>query len=165
MAGLTDYDCEGTLTIGSVSMNRPAWAIQGSENGEGGLLNLITTVEQRGEDRILPNALGVIPYRRRVTKTEHNLRLVVVGEVDQAGAPVADHTQGLAANLSYIYANVVAPTGTTDGTRSATLAIPGLASRTAAIHVVKLVPREYYLGEHAVFVGTLTISIPSGRFT
>jgi hypothetical protein len=162
------YAIEGTLTIGSVLMNRPAWAIVGDERGEGGLLDLLTNVEQRGEDRIVPSASGVIPYPRRITGTRHDLRLLVCGDVDVNGSPNTNVTEGLAVNLAYIYANVVTPVVSATGTRSATLAIPGLANRTANIHVVGLRRREYHISPEpsgpAIWEGNLMISIPAGRF-
>lgn len=159
------YDCEGTLTIDSISMNRPAWAIIGDGNGAGGLLQLITTVEQRGANRLLPTASGVIAYPRRVTVTAFELRILVAGDVDLNGAPVADAQQGLAVNLAYLYTNVVAPVVSATGTRAATLTIPGLTARTANIHVTGLRQAEYHLGiSDSIWEGRLAIEIPAGRF-
>jgi hypothetical protein len=164
--GLVGYDAEGVLTIDSVVMNRPAWAVIGDENGEGSLTQLWVTTEQRGGDRIVPSAAGVIPYRRRVTATEHLLRLVVVGDVDDAGLPVADQRVGLAANLAAIKSTVVDPTNVGDGTRPATLTVFGQANRSANIHVLGLTQRIRVLKENgSIFVGTLRISIPAGEFT
>lgn len=168
MAGITDYDCEGTLTISGISMNRPAWAIIGDEQGDGGLLGLITKVSQRGSDRRIPSSSGVLAYRRRVDVTEHELRILVAGDVDLSGAVTSDHNQGLAVNLAYLYTNIVAPVVSATGTRSASLAIPGLATRTADIHVVGFQQSEYRLAQNvrdgAIWEGRLIISIPAGRF-
>lgn len=163
---LVNYACEGTLTIGGVSMNTPAWSAQGDEEGEGGLLPLWVFTSQRGEDRLLPSAAGIIAYKRRETVTRHDIRLLVVGDVDQSGTPYTDATEGLAANLDYLESNVIQPTNLTDGTRAATLSVPGLATRSANIHVLGLIPQRYHLGStEAIMIGTLQISIPSGRFT
>jgi len=165
MAGLSNYDCEGVLTIGGISMNRPAWAVVGDEQGAGGLLPMWFQTEQRGQDRLLPGATGVIAYKRRETVTRHDLRILVVGDVDQAGAAVVNAAEGLAANLAYLESNVVQPTNLTDGTRAATLTVPGLAQRSANIHVLGLVTQTYRLNSTgSLFIGTLQISIPSGRF-
>lgn len=165
MPGLVDFDCEGTLTIGSVLMNRAAWMIAGDEEGSNGLVQLWVTAEQRGEDRILPSATGVIPYRRRLTATRHDLRLVVTGDVTDAGVATSNSKTGLMTNLNYIYTNVVAPTGATDGTRAATLTFTGITSRTANIHVLGLQVTRFNLAtDSAVFEGVLQISIPAGRF-
>lgn len=168
MAGIIDYDCEGTLTIGGISMNRPAWAILGDEQGEGGLLGLITNVAQRGSNRKIPGSAGVLAYRRRVDETEHELRILVAGDVNSSGVATSDHNQGLAVNLDYLYTNVIAPVVSTTGTRSASLVIPGLATRTANIQVTGLQQTEYHLAPNgrdgAIWEGRLQITIPAGRF-
>jgi hypothetical protein len=165
MAGINDYDCEGTLTIASVSMNRAAWAVLGDDTGQGGLLNLWVYTEQRGSDRIVPSAAGAVAYRRRETVTRHDLRLMVVGDVDENGTATANSLIGLAANINYLESNVIQPTNTGDGTRAATLTVPGQSTRSANIHVLGFQPQEYHLGDtQAILVGTLQISIPAGRF-
>ena len=167
MPGLSSFDCEGTLTIGGISMNRAAWAVVGDSEGQGGLLPLWVTVDQRGEDRLLPGTIGVIPYRRRATVTRHDLRLLVVGDVDLNGDPVVNTRNGLAANLAYLYTNVVAPVGTGDGTRSVTLTVFGQANRTGWMHVLGLQVQRYSFGnpttEPSICEATLQISIPSGQ--
>lgn len=165
---LRNNDIEGTLTIGGISMNptNGAWGVIGDERGEGGLVKLWVDYDVRGEDRLLPGATGVIPYRRRMTVTRHDLRLLVVGDVDgQTGAPVADSRSGLRANLEYLRANVFAPVASTSGTRAATLTVPGGATRSADIHVLGVVTQSYALVEcGSIWIGTLQISIPGGRF-
>lgn len=167
MAGLYNYACDGTLTIGSVSMNCPAWMIGADADGDGGLLQLITTYDQRGEDRLLPNTLGVIAYPRRKTRTEHEFRLLVIGDVDRNGVAASNHNTQLVTNLRYIMDNVVAPPGGSTGTRTATYAPPGGgASITGPVHVTGLVQTSYSLasGTHdgAVWEGRMVISIPAG---
>lgn len=165
MAGLSDFACDGTLVIGGISMNRSAWMIGADEDGEGGLFQLITEVEQRGDDRILPTAVGVIPYRRRITRTPHSLRLVVVGDVDETGVDVADHSAGLDSNLDYLITNVVAPVASTTGTRAATYTTVGGRALTADIHVTGMRQKSYALGQNAIWIGELLISVPAGAFT
>lgn len=167
MPGISGYDCEGSLTIASVSMNRPAWAVLGDETGQGGLVNLWVVLDRRGEDRPLPLAAGVVPYPRRAAATRHDLRIIVAGDVDETGATEADARIGLEGNLGYLYSNVLAPVTSGDGTRAATLTMPSGATRTASIHVLGLTPVAYaFAADHswAHFEGTLHISIPGGRF-
>lgn len=165
MPGLSDYDCEGSLVIGSISMNRPAWGVFGDDDGDGTLWSLLTNVEQRGEDRILPTVPGVIAYRRRNTVTAHELGLTVVGDVDETGAANADHTLGLFDNLDYIMSNVVAPVASATGTRAATWTPPGSSSLSANIHVLGLRMERQALGLNAIWEGRLLISIPGGTFS
>ncbi len=164
MTGINDFACEGTLTISGISMNRLAWAVLADDRGSNGLLQAVTLVEVRGDDRILPGAVGVIPYQRRITSVRMDLRIIVIGEVNELGVANLDHTTGLIDNLQYLYTNVVAPTGLTDGTRPAVLTLPGQPAVTASIHVLGLDVQEYQLGPEAVWIGTLQTSIPSGRY-
>jgi hypothetical protein len=164
---LAGYDAEGNLTIGSIDMNRPAWAVIGDERGEGGLLQLWADFDVRGEDRILPSAAGVIAYPRRITATRKDLRLLVVGDVDHTGAPTVDSLIGLQNNIEYIRSNVLEPVVSTTGTRAATLLLPSGSTRTANIHVLGVVTQSYGFAAGcggAIWIGTLQISIPAGRF-
>lgn len=159
---------EGVLTIGGISMSpaNGAWGIVGDAQGSGGLVHLWTKFDVRGQDRILPGAPGVIAYQRRMTVTRADLRLLVVGDViGQTGSIPSDPIEGLATNLEYLRANVIAPVASSTGTRAASLTVPGLATRTADIHVIGHVIQEYQLGMcGAIAVTTLQISIPGGRF-
>lgn len=168
---LANYDIEGSLVIDGESMNRPAWAVLGDERGTGGLVHLWVEFDVRGQDRILPTATGVIPYQRRLTATRKDLRLLVVGDVDETGTPVANPTEGLEANLEYLRANTFAPVASSTGTRAATLTMPSGATRDADIHVLGVVVQSYVLGkiiddcaQGAIAITTLQISIPTGRF-
>lgn len=163
---LVNFSREGTLTIGGILMNRAAFAIVGDERGKGGLVPLWADFDVRGQDRLVPSASGVVPYPRRLTVTRHDLRLLIAGDVDQAGTPVADAIAGLEANLEYVRTNVVAPVVSSTGTRSATLTMPSGATRTANIHVLRLQTESYLLSDcEALHVGTLQISIPAGRLS
>lgn len=159
---------EGTLTIGGISMNpaNGAWGAFGDENGQGGLVHLWSMFDVRGEDRLLPSATGVIAYPRRMAPTRFDIRFIIVGDViGQTGAAAPDAIVGLATNVEYIRANVLAPVVSSTGTRAATLTIPGAATRAANIHVIGMVTQSYKLGEcGAISVNTLQISIPGGRF-
>lgn len=162
---LTNYAPEGSMTIDGLSMNRPAFAIVGDERGEGGYVKLWADFDVRGEDRILPSATGVIAYPRRMTVTRVDFRLLVVGDVDQAGAPVVDSVVGLQNNIEYIRANIVAPVATSTGTRVAILTMPSGATRSADIHVLGVVTQSYGIVDcGSIWIGTLQISIPAGRF-
>jgi hypothetical protein len=167
MPGLANYDCEGVLTLGGVSMNRPAWMISADQNGNGGLFQILTNVDVRGQDRLLPGAAGVIPYRRRVTASSLTFRLVVTGDVDETGAENADATAGLVDNLEYLWDNVVVPVASSTGTRAAVWTPPNSSARTANVHVVRMNPVQYAFQQNAsnsIWVGTLEISVPTGRF-
>jgi len=165
MAGLSNYDCEGTLTIGGVSLNRPAWAVAGDDRGNGGLFQLLTTVDLRGDDRIIPGAAGVVPFRRRQTVTRYSFRFLVTGAVDETGAVNADPIDGLADNLDYLWTNVLTPPATTTGTRTAVWTKPDASTVSAEVHVIRCEPTSYALGTDSIWEGRLVLSSPSGRFS
>lgn len=165
---LQNTTLEGTLTVGSISLNpaNGAWGVLGDERGVNGLLHLWATTTVRGEDRILPSATGVIAYPRRVTVTRKDLRLLIAGDViGQTGAPATNAIEGLATNIEYLRANIITPVASATGTRAAVLTVPGQASRSADIHILGFTIQSYMLTEcGSVAVSTLQISIPSGRF-
>lgn len=160
---------EGTLTIDGISMNpaNGAWGVVGDERGQGGLVHLWSKFDVRGQDRLLPTAAGVIAYPRRMTVTRADLRLLIVGDVlGDTGVPATDPIEGLAENFEYLRINVFDPVASSSGTRSATLSVPGMANRTADIHIIGHVIQSYQLGIcGAIAVTTLQISIPEGRFS
>lgn len=159
---------EGTMTIDSVSMNpaNGAWGVIGDERGKGGYVPLWAEFEVRGDDRILPSVTGVIAYQRRRTVTRHDLRLIVVGDViGETGAPELDTRVGLEENIEYLRENVIEPVNTSTGMRSATLTMPSGNTREANIHVLRVTTQSYMLREcDSIWIATLHISIPSGRF-
>lgn len=166
---LQNFTNEGSLSIGGINMNRLAFAVIGDENGEGGLLKLWADFDVRGDDRILPSVAGVLAYPRRLTATRYDLRLLVVGDVDQTGTPTADSNIGLQNNIEYIRANVLVPVVSPTGTRAAVLTLPSGGTRTADIHALGVVTQSYGLAvvngcSGSIWVGTLQISIPAGRF-
>jgi len=160
---------EGTLTVDGISLNNAfgAWGVYGDKTGQGGLLKLWNDFDVRGDDRILPSATGVIAYERRVTATRHDLTLTVVGDVNgQTGATVMDCRVGLQDNMDYLMTNVILPPGTSTGTRSASLSMFSGGPRTADIHVLRTTTQLYHIDEcGSIWVATLHISIPGGRFS
>lgn len=153
---LTYNSNAGNLTIGGVAMMCPAWVVIN-------LHELWLAADQRGTDRVRPNTTGSYPIRRYATATAHTLRLKVVGDVDRTGSASASRLQGIYTNIAYLRDNVVAPTGATDGTRSAVLTVPGGSTLTEPIHVTGMQFRDICEdGSWALL--DLQISIPSGRF-
>lgn len=142
----------GWVTIDGHSLNREAWCAPD-------LSPLWGTPEVRGADRILPGVSGVKPYRRRATVQTMSLRFVVTGQVDADGQPNDDPWTGLETNLAFLYAYVILPTNTGDGTRELVWHRPSGSSTTVAVHVLGYKPT---VGAGAIAVGELELSIPSG---
>jgi hypothetical protein len=126
------------------------------------LLELWQPADQRGSDRLVPGTAGVLAQQRRDTVTRRSLQMLIVGDVDRTGTPQADRFEGLQVNVEYLRSNVAAPTGATDGTRSAVLTMPDGTTRTEPVHVVGF---EFgnFREDAAWLRAVLTISIPSGR--
>jgi hypothetical protein len=165
---LVNNAAEGTLTIDGVDMNigNGAWGIIGDEKGTGGYVQLWADFDVRGDDRILPSVTGVIAYQRRRTVTRHDFRLIVVGDViGSTSAPETDTRVGLEENIEYLRENVIDPVDTATGTRSAVLDMPSGNQRAADIHVLGVTTQTYKLSEcGSIWIATMHISIPSGRF-
>lgn len=162
--GIVGYGCAGTVKIGAVLLNCPAWDVPDPSG-------LWITGDVRGSDRLIPGAAGVLPFRRRRTVTEYTLDMVIVGMVDETGAEYEDALAGLELNLETLRVGVVEPTNTGNGTRAAVLTLPSGLTRTADVHVLGLdtgslaVRRVDGIATHARLLGSLTISVPAGRFT
>jgi len=155
MAALTYNAAAGDLTIGGIAMMCPAWKVLN-------LYELWQPAQQRGTDRLIPGAAGVLAQQRRATVTARSLQMLIVGTHNRLGAAQTDLYEGLQANIDYLLSNVVNPTGATDGTRSAVLTMPDASTRTEPIHVLGL-----QLGEvrqdGAWMRAVIEISVPSGR--
>ena len=150
-------DTTERLVIDGVSLSTRAWWIDD-------LTPLMEEAEQRGTDRIIPGTPGVVAYPRLRTVTRKLLPMMVNGIYDHLGAAYSDPKVGLETNIAYLNTNVVAPPGTSDGTRSATWHLPdGSTTRTASVHVLSLTlgVKESAKWRSAV----LELSIPAGRFT
>lgn len=117
--------------------------------------------DQRGSDRPLPGEEGVLPQRRRRHVTVKRVDIWIFGEKNYGGSAYPDELDGLQQNIDYLIANVVDPPGTGDGTRAATWHLPSGATKTASVHVLGLTLERFAPN---VALGTLTLSLPDGRF-
>lgn len=142
--------CYGTISIGGVAMDGLAWAIQDYSD-------LYGTPDQRGADVLIPGDEGLDPKLRRVTASRYSFPLMVVGRNDRFGALYGDPYAGLQANIAYLNANVLLPTGTGDGTRSLVWTTPSGATKTTDVHVLPFKPRTR---PGAVIMGSLELSVP-----
>jgi hypothetical protein len=155
MPSLTYNSAAGNLTIDGVAMMCPAWIVLN-------LHELWQPANQRGDDRLIPGANGVLALKRRPTVTQRSLNMLISGSVDRTGSANANKLIGLQTNLDYLRANVVDPTGVTDGTRSAVLTMPDGSTRTEPVHVTGLDFGD--VREDGDWLrAVLTISIPTGR--
>jgi hypothetical protein len=145
----------GGLTIAGISLTTTWCRVEN-------LIDLWLPADQRGQDRLIPGSAGVLAQQRRDTVTRRSLRLTIAGDVTYTGATTGDAFERLQINIDYLRANIVAPTGTTNGTRSAVLTMPDATTRTEDVHVTGFELSGY--AEDARWArGVLELSIPSGR--
>lgn len=116
------------VTIASVPLSTPAWELEN-------LFELWQGPDTRGQDRILPGAAGVRPYRRRATVSRRSLQLAIFGDLNWEGTPYSDWRIGLQTNIDYLRTNVTDPNVTGDGTRQLDVHFADGDVRSASIHV------------------------------
>lgn len=115
------------LELGGVPLNTPAWT-------HTNLADVLSAPELRGENRVIPGAVGVRPLRHRPNQTTRTVNLVVYGDVRWDGVRRADPVGGLAANLRYLMDNIVNPL-VPNTVRSATLHM-GTTTLSADVQVL-----------------------------
>ena len=100
-------NCHGTLQLGEVSLNGPAWAV----------LNVGVLWEPappRGENLAIPFRKGKYQTPRYRDERSDTLMLLIVGTCDMDGEPTADPYSGLEANVEWLNDNVFAYDEVTD---------------------------------------------------
>jgi hypothetical protein len=116
------------LEIGLVPLNTAAWV-------HTNLAEMLSYATLRGENRILPGAIGVRPLRRRATETTRTVNLTVFGDHQPDGTMHADPIAGLFLNLADLLDNLIDPAVNSTSTRTATLRFGGSVS-TSTCQVV-----------------------------
>lgn len=145
-----------TLEIDGVSLNVPGFCIVAD------LSPLLAGSAQRGEDRRVPGSAGVIANQRRIDITVVNLPLMIFGDNTEAGVAHPDIRTGIYRNLKYLQANVTNPTGTGDGTRTATLTWQSETPVTKPVHVLGSIDTAD--ARTTMVRGVLRLSFPEGLF-
>jgi len=141
------------LSIGSVPLSTPAWEILD-------LSPLWDMSDVRGQDRLIPGEDGVVAYPRRPTVSLRSLPLIIFGSGDPEGASVTNQRRQLFDNIEELIDTVFASPGG-DGTRTATLHLPGSGTLTGPVHV--LGPLSLSPVSALTVRAVLDLSIPAGR--
>lgn len=105
------------LEIGGVPLSCTAWEHLN-------LQALLGAANVRGENVVMPGAVGIRPVRRRPTETTYTLDMAVFGQQDWEGRDYSDPVHGLITNLAHLRANVVDPLATTNSLRTAIIHLP-----------------------------------------
>lgn len=142
------------LEIDGIPLATPAWEITD-------LSPLWDAANQRGSDRLIPGADGVLPQPRRKTITVKSLPMIIMGDRDQEGDYAGEFARAqLRENVDYLIANVVDPPETSDGLRFAILHLPDGDEVSGHVHVSGLqLGMLGPIGLRAI----LTVSMPDGR--
>lgn len=144
------------LEINSVPLATPAWDVVDYSP-------LYDEKPVRHANRIIPNVTGRAGYMPVGDEKRVMLRMVIKGERNHENTVYANPRVGLWTNIAYLRTNVVAPTGTGDGTRAATWHLPdGTTTKTANVQVIPPLSLSE-LGLYAVRA-VLEFIIPAGDF-
>src|SRR5436305_11139291 len=106
------------LRLAAIPMSNPGFIIND-------LSQLLDGPDQRGTDRILPGAVGVVAFPRRITISKRQCPMTIYGDHDTSGNDTADQCAGLEANITWLIQNVLAIPGTSDGCRAGYLHLAG----------------------------------------
>ena len=118
--------------------------------------------QQRGGDVTLPGVNGLLPRRRYLTATTHTLELIISGTAVYTGSPSGTPAVNLQTNILWLRDTVCEPTGTTDGTKAISVAMPSGGTLTGTVHVLGF--RLGRVAEHALWAfATMDLSIPAGE--
>jgi hypothetical protein len=145
---------DGVLTIDSVVMMCPAWAVTD-------VTPLWMGPAQRGQDLLIPGRPGQLPNPRRADLTKVTLRMVIDGSVDRTGAawPCGER-EGLRRNVLFLRQNVSDPTNHGDGTRGLSLVTPDQSSTLTGRATIEALRTGVRSGP--VWVATLELALPDG---
>lgn len=140
----------GGWTIDGVVMAGPGWRPVNLEV-------LWQPPPNRGTNRVVPGVAGSLARRRVQTERRVDVLLLIGGQVDQAGTPHSDPTEGLVANIDTIWTIVEPPV---DATRTSIVTMPDGTTRTAEIQVEAMT--DAAKAGPNLARAALTITIPAG---
>jgi hypothetical protein len=117
------------LSISDVPLSTPAWE-------HTNIYALLSVGAVRGENVVMPGAIGRRAVRRRTDEANVTIELAIFGEEDWEGNPHADPIAGLIDNIEYLRDNLVdPPAATPTSLRPAVLTYPG-GTLTADVQVL-----------------------------
>lgn len=148
-------------TVNTVPLDTYAWRVIA-----GGYDQLLNTPQVRGEDVIMPGATGVRAYPRIFTATIVSIPMLIVGSMDDDGAPISDPFEGMLQHQEYLQENLgIAEDGDADrGTVEMVFVRGGaLSSWTGEVTVLGLQDWVTLDGQTGEAMVRLDISIPAGR--
>jgi hypothetical protein len=144
------------LEIDGVPLSTPAW-----EHLD--IQALYAGAAVRGENRVMPGAVGRRALPWRADETMRTLTLAIFGDMSWDGSTNADPVAGLWANVAHLQAFIINNPGNAGSTRTATIKRNGAADLTATIQVRGFeVDSESY--SPAAISASMDIALLSGHF-
>lgn len=143
------------LVINNVPLSTPAWE-------HTNLYALYSSANVRGQNRVMPGAVGVMPLRRRPTETSRTIALVVFGDRAWDGSTYTDAKAGLVTNLDHLLTNVIDPLLTANSTAVAQIVGNG-ATRVASLQVLGFEISDDPLSPAAVYA-SMDVTLIEGAF-
>lgn len=140
------------LDIGSYPMANPACFLRD--------LTGMWRVEYRGASVPVPYVHGRVSYATRLDELTVIFPGLLIGERDSDGGVHADPRAGLVENYEELYAAVLAPVDTGDGTRAVTWHKGNGATWTGTVRVAGFDVRAQ---DPAAIGFSLTLAFPAGR--
>lgn len=98
---IAEANCHGTLQLGGVSLNCPAWAVMN-------IASLWEPAPPRGENIEIPFRPGRLQVPRIRDERTDSLQILVVGTCYYDGTPTADPYAGLENNIDWLNDNLFA---------------------------------------------------------
>jgi hypothetical protein len=142
------------LTIDGVPLSTTAWEHLN-------LQALFGAGAVRGDNVVMPGAVGRRAVRRRTDEMGATLELAVWGETDWEGIDQTDPVAGLMRNLDHLHTNVVDPLVSANSVRSATITSPG-STLAAGVQVLGFEVSEVL--SPTTVQASMDITIIGGRF-
>lgn len=143
------------LVIAGVPLSTPAWE-------HTNLYALYSGADVRGQNRVMPGAVGVMPLRRRPTETNRTISLAIFGDRSWDGTTNPDATLGLVNNLNHLLTNVVDPLLTANSTALAQIVGNG-PTKVATLQVVGFEVSDDPLSPAAVYA-SMDVTLIEGAF-
>lgn len=115
----------------------------------------------RGENVIMPGAVGRRAVRRRIDEATVTLELAIFGDRDPIGAPTADPIAGLIDNIEYLQDHLVDPPAAANSLRPAVIHHPA-GTLTANVQILGFEIGDAY--SPGCVTASLDMTVIGGRF-
>ena len=164
LMGIQVVKCGGEFFIDNLSMHRAAFCVTSD-------VEALTQhkAAHRGSGLVIPEVTGELARRMRPAAAEHQLNMVIVGDVLWDGTAPANPDEGFEENMDWLEANVWGVPSSTNSTREGKVITDGGSTRTNPIQVFdmqresKIKGRDHNGTMTVGCLATLYVRIPRGK--